>query len=65
MIRDIAGLMILYDILYIVCFVRQPRFFAAVLLFSCVISIIFVRQLFIFVWQFYYFRASALFYFDG
>lgn len=26
MIRDIAGLMILYDILYIVCFVRQLRF---------------------------------------
>ena len=48
MIRDIAGLMILYDILYIVCFVRQPRFF-------CGGSIIFVRY-------FYYFCASALYF---
>lgn len=48
MIRDIAGLMILYDILYIVCFVWQPRFF-------CGGSIIFVRY-------FYYFCASALYF---
>lgn len=41
MIRDIAGLMILYDILYIVCFVRQLRFFAAALLFSCVSPVLF------------------------